>query len=139
VRTLQIVEEARTVILAGGTLQPISELRDRLFPQLPHEKVSSFSNIARSLFYLHRDCLVFYFVFQRIDLCNSLLRTCHVIMIYSIVHVRVVQVHLFSCGHIVPPESILPIAIARGPGGLTFDFTYQSRSSPTMVKFTSSA
>lgn len=38
----QIVEEARTVILAGGTLQPISELRDRLFPELPHEKVCPF-------------------------------------------------------------------------------------------------
>ncbi|KAG0566399.1 hypothetical protein M758_7G058100 [Ceratodon purpureus] len=77
----EIVEEAKTVILAGGTLQPISELRDRLFPQLPHEKV-----------------------------------------------------HLFSCGHIVPPESILPLAIARGPGGHTFDFTYQSRSSQTTIE-----
>lgn len=77
----EIVEEARTVILAGGTLQPISELRDRLFPQLPHEKV-----------------------------------------------------HLFSCGHIVPRESILPIAIAKGPGGHTFDFTYQSRSCQTTIE-----
>lgn len=38
---LQVVEEARAVVLAGGTLQPISELRDRLFPQLPNEKVNA--------------------------------------------------------------------------------------------------
>lgn len=31
------------MVLTGGTLQPISELRDRLFPQLPHEKVSTFT------------------------------------------------------------------------------------------------
>lgn len=41
---VQVVEEARAVVLAGGTLQPISELRDRLFPQLPDEKVHALNN-----------------------------------------------------------------------------------------------
>ncbi|KAJ3694565.1 hypothetical protein LUZ60_010045 [Juncus effusus] len=42
------------------------------------------------------------------------------------------KVLFFTCDHIVPPESILPVAVSRGPSGLTFDFSYSSRSSPKM-------
>ncbi|KAF9690009.1 hypothetical protein SADUNF_Sadunf01G0151400 [Salix dunnii] len=76
----EIVDEAYAVVLAGGTLQPIEETRERLFPWLPPN-----------------------------------------------------QLHLFSCSHIVPPESILPIAASRGPSGQSFDFSYSSRSSLVMV------
>lgn len=44
------------------------------------------------------------------------------------------QIHFFSCGHIVPPENVLALAVAHGPTGRTFDFTYQSRAHPEMVK-----
>uniref|UniRef100_A0ACD5U795 Uncharacterized protein n=2 Tax=Avena sativa TaxID=4498 RepID=A0ACD5U795_AVESA len=44
------------------------------------------------------------------------------------------DIKFFSCNHIVPPESILPIAVTRGPSGMTFDFSYGSRSSPTMIE-----
>ncbi|KAF2323360.1 hypothetical protein GH714_034835 [Hevea brasiliensis] len=77
----EIVDEAHAVILAGGTLQPIEETRERLFPWLPPS-----------------------------------------------------QLHFFSCSHIVPPESILPIAISRGPSGQLFDFSYSSRSSLKMIE-----
>ena len=43
------------------------------------------------------------------------------------------DIKFFTCNHIVPPESILPIAVTRGPSGMTFDFSYSSRSSPSMV------
>lgn len=43
------------------------------------------------------------------------------------------QIQFFTCNHIVPPESILPIAVSRGPSGMVFDFSYNSRSSPSMV------
>lgn len=76
----QIVDQAHAVVLAGGTLQPIEETRERLFPWLLPEKL-----------------------------------------------------HFFSCGHIVPPESILPITVSHGPSGMSFDFNYNSRSSPNMV------
>eukprot|EP00897_Mesotaenium_endlicherianum_P005840 jgi/Mesen1/5284/ME000263S04392 len=76
----KVVEEARAVILAGGTLQPVEELRQRLFPLLPMERC-----------------------------------------------------HLYSCGHIVPPESVLPIALARGPTGKEFNFSFQSRHAPEMI------
>ncbi|KAK9666160.1 hypothetical protein RND81_14G165300 [Saponaria officinalis] len=71
----EIVNQAHAVVMVGGTLQPIEETRERLFPWLPSD-----------------------------------------------------QLHFFSCGHIVPPESILPIAVSRGPSGLSFDFSYTSRS-----------
>ncbi|GMI78028.1 hypothetical protein like AT1G79890 [Hibiscus trionum] len=77
----QIVHEAHAVVLAGGTLQPIEETRERLFPWLPSD-----------------------------------------------------QLHFFSCSHIVPPESILPLAVSRGPSGRSFDFSYGLRSSSTMIE-----
>lgn len=76
----QIVDKAHAVVLAGGTLQPIEETRERLFPRLTPD-----------------------------------------------------HFHFFSCSHIVPPESILPVAISRGPSGRSFDFSYSSRSSPEVV------
>nr|KYP54202.1 putative ATP-dependent RNA helicase DDX11 [Cajanus cajan] len=77
----EIVGEAHAVVLVGGTLQPIEETRERLFPWLP-------SN----------------------------------------------QLHFFSCGHIVPPDSIMPISVLRGPTGRCFDFSFTSRSSPDMMR-----
>ncbi|KAM7255626.1 hypothetical protein ACFE04_008524 [Oxalis oulophora] len=77
----EIADEAHAVILAGGTMQPIEETRERLFPWLASEKLQ-----------------------------------------------------FFSCGHIVPRESILPVAVTRGPSGQTFDFSYSSRSSPIMIE-----
>lgn len=74
------MDQAHAVLLAGGTLQPIEETRERLFPWLPPN-----------------------------------------------------QLHFFTCSHIVPPESILPVAVSRGPSGQSFDFSYSSRSSLIMV------
>jgi chromosome transmission fidelity protein 1 len=39
----------------------------------------------------------------------------------------------FSCGHVIPPENILPIALTAGPSGKQLDFSYQSRTLPVMV------
>ncbi|XP_028109836.1 ATP-dependent DNA helicase DDX11 [Camellia sinensis] len=77
----EIVDQAHAIILAGGTLQPIEETRERLFPWLKPD-----------------------------------------------------QLHFFSCSHIVPPESILPIVVSCGPSRQSFDFSYSSRSSPIMIE-----
>ncbi|KAF3450756.1 hypothetical protein FNV43_RR06845 [Rhamnella rubrinervis] len=77
----EIIDQAHAVVLAGGTLQPIEETRDRLFPWLPPD-----------------------------------------------------QLHFFSCSHIVPPESILPVAVSHGPSGQSFDFSYSSRSSSIVIQ-----
>ncbi|XP_052183885.1 uncharacterized protein LOC127795942 [Diospyros lotus] len=77
----EIADQAHAVILAGGTLQPVEETRERLFPSLTPD-----------------------------------------------------QLHFFSCSHIVPPERILPVSVSRGPSGQSFDFSYGSRSLPTMIE-----
>ncbi|KAJ7264002.1 DNA repair helicase [Mycena haematopus] len=40
---LEVVESARSVILAGGTMSPISDVINQLFVQLPPDKITSFS------------------------------------------------------------------------------------------------
>ncbi|CAH9088546.1 unnamed protein product, partial [Cuscuta europaea] len=77
----EVLNQAQAVILAGGTLQPIEETKERLFPSLPPERM-----------------------------------------------------HFFSCGHIIPSENILPIAVSHGPSGHSFDFSYSSRSSQIMIE-----
>jgi chromosome transmission fidelity protein 1 len=41
----------------------------------------------------------------------------------------------FSCGHIVPPESLLAIAISKGPTGKTFELTYTHRQDKEQVRY----
>ncbi|KAG0717310.1 ATP-dependent DNA helicase DDX11 [Chionoecetes opilio] len=72
----------RSVVVAGGTMQPISEFQDQLFISAGVKKE---------------------------------------------------RVQHFSCGHVVPAEQLLPVALPRGPTGLTFDFTHQHRTDPKML------
>ncbi|KAK3887192.1 hypothetical protein Pcinc_008673 [Petrolisthes cinctipes] len=77
----QVVAECRSVIVAGGTMRPVSEFQDQLFQ----------GGGGR------------------------------------VVH--------FSCGHVVDASTqLLPLAVARGPSGLTLDFTYQRRGDPNMLE-----
>ncbi|GJN89219.1 hypothetical protein Rhopal_002198-T1 [Rhodotorula paludigena] len=39
----EVAEEARSVVLAGGTMAPMSDFREQLFPYLPSERFSTFS------------------------------------------------------------------------------------------------
>lgn len=77
-----IVLQARSVIVAGGTMQPISEFQDQLF-------LSAGGSPDR--------------------------------------------ISVFSCGHIIPPENILPIALGSGPTGKPFEFSYNQRDSIPMI------
>lgn len=45
------------------------------------------------------------------------------------------RISIFSCGHIIPPENILPIALGSGPTGKPFEFSYSQRDSIPMVMF----
>lgn len=72
----------RSVVVAGGTMQPVSEFRDQVFLSAGGEQG---------------------------------------------------RVQHFSCGHVVPAEHLLPIALPQGPTGLTLDFTYQHRADPKVV------
>ncbi|XP_056272910.1 ATP-dependent DNA helicase DDX11 isoform X6 [Pseudoliparis swirei] len=39
----------------------------------------------------------------------------------------------FSCGHVIPPENILPLVLCSGPSGQELDYTFQNRDSPRMM------
>lgn len=43
------------------------------------------------------------------------------------------KLRTFACGHVIPPESILPLALSKGPNGVEFDFTFKSRGSPIQM------
>lgn len=74
----------RSVIVAGGTMQPISEFREQLFQNAGAE---------------------------------------------------LSRITAFSCGHVIPPENILPIIVTKGPSGKILDFSYESRNTVAVVRF----
>uniref|UniRef100_A0A8C0WM15 ATP-dependent DNA helicase DDX11 n=1 Tax=Castor canadensis TaxID=51338 RepID=A0A8C0WM15_CASCN len=78
----QVVKECRAVVIAGGTMQPVSDFREQLLACAGVEAE------------------------------------------------RVVE---FSCGHVIPPDNILPLVICSGPSGQQLEFTYQKRELPQMV------
>jgi chromosome transmission fidelity protein 1 len=75
-----IVDAARSVILAGGTMQPIDDVVMQLFGHLPPRRL-----------------------------------------------------RVFSCGHMIPPENLSALAVARGPTGVAFDFRFQARRSAAVM------
>ncbi|XP_033632189.1 ATP-dependent DNA helicase DDX11-like [Asterias rubens] len=78
----QVLKEARAVVVAGGTMQPVDEFKEQLL------------------------------------YCGGISPD------------RIVE---FSCGHVISPEQLLPISLAKGPSGIELDFTYQSRDQPKMM------
>ncbi|XP_042559674.1 ATP-dependent DNA helicase DDX11 isoform X2 [Clupea harengus] len=51
----------------------------------------------------------------------------------GVTHERITE---FSCGHVIPPENILPIVLCAGPSGQELEFTFQTRDTPTMMEET---
>ncbi|XP_075408332.1 ATP-dependent DNA helicase DDX11 isoform X1 [Tenrec ecaudatus] len=78
----QVVKECRAVVIAGGTMQPVSDFREQLL---------ACAGVGAE---------------------------------------RVVE---FSCGHVIPPDNILPMVICSGPSNQQLEFTYQKRELPQMV------
>ncbi|XP_035872251.1 LOW QUALITY PROTEIN: ATP-dependent DNA helicase DDX11 [Phyllostomus discolor] len=78
----QVVKECRAVVIAGGTMQPVSEFREQLL---------ACAGVAAE---------------------------------------RLVE---FSCGHVIPPDNILPLVICTGPSNQQLEFTYLKRELPHMM------
>ncbi|XP_040201179.1 ATP-dependent DNA helicase DDX11 isoform X2 [Rana temporaria] len=78
----EVLKECRSIIIAGGTMQPVSDFKQQLL-------------ISAGL---SPD--------------------------------RIVE---FSCGHVIPPENILPIVLCSGPTNQQLEFTYQKRDLPEMM------
>ncbi|KAK2848365.1 hypothetical protein Q7C36_010047 [Tachysurus vachellii] len=81
----QVLQECRAVIIAGGTMQPVSDFKEQLLLSagVPNERITQ-----------------------------------------------------FSCGHVIPPENILPIILCTGPSGKELEFTFQTRDTPQMMEET---
>lgn len=77
-----LLSEARSVIVAGGTMQPMEEFKQQLFfaAGIGPEKI-----------------------------------------------------HEYSCGHVIPSDHLLALAMKAGPLGVDLDFTYGSREKPTLL------
>ncbi|KAJ1957865.1 ATP-dependent DNA helicase chl1 [Dispira parvispora] len=76
----EVVEEARSVIVAGGTMEPVDEFLRLLFHYVPQERI-----------------------------------------------------HRFSCGHIIPPTSLLTLSVAKGPGNRALNFVAGNRTDPGLL------
>ncbi|XP_054844360.1 ATP-dependent DNA helicase DDX11 [Eublepharis macularius] len=46
------------------------------------------------------------------------------------------RIEEFSCGHVIPPDNILPIVLCSGPSGQQLEFTYEKRNLPQMMEET---
>ncbi|XP_060101720.1 ATP-dependent DNA helicase DDX11 [Heteronotia binoei] len=44
------------------------------------------------------------------------------------------RIEEFSCGHVIPPDNILPIVLCSGPSGQQLEFTYEKRNLPQMME-----
>ncbi|XP_053400123.1 ATP-dependent DNA helicase DDX11-like isoform X2 [Mercenaria mercenaria] len=77
-----VVQEARAVVVAGGTMQPISEFKDQLF---------------------------------------------------HAAGVQPERILEYSCGHVIPGEQLLPLAVSTGPTGVQLDFTYTNRNKTSLL------
>lgn len=98
----EIVEKSRSVILAGGTMQPVSRRRNYTHFLMP-------GNLYRTNIFgpCHHQ------VSQVID------------QLFSSVPKE--DVDLFSCGHVIPPENLLGFSLASGPSQKHLEFTYSRR------------
>ncbi|XP_037306995.2 ATP-dependent DNA helicase DDX11 [Pungitius pungitius] len=78
----QVLKQCRAVVIAGGTMQPVSDFKQEL------------------------------------------------LLSAGVGEERITE---FSCGHVIPPENILPLVLCSGPSGQELDFTFQNRDSPRMM------
>uniref|UniRef100_A0A6Q2XZW6 Helicase ATP-binding domain-containing protein n=1 Tax=Esox lucius TaxID=8010 RepID=A0A6Q2XZW6_ESOLU len=78
----QVLKDCRAVIIAGGTMQPVSDFKQEL--------------------------------------------------LFS-AGVEAERITEFSCGHVIPPENILPLVLCSGPSGQELEFTFQNRDTPHLM------
>ncbi|CAM9128501.1 unnamed protein product [Chrysoparadoxa australica] len=76
----ELVEQARSIVLVGGTMKPTGDIVKQLFHSVPKDLVD-----------------------------------------------------VFSCGHVIPPQNLLPLCVEQGPGGRRFNFTFQKRATPQQL------
>ncbi|KAG8138331.1 hypothetical protein E2320_004236 [Naja naja] len=46
------------------------------------------------------------------------------------------RIEEFSCGHVIPPDNILPVVLCSGPSNQLLEFTYEKRGLPQLMEET---
>lgn len=77
-----VLSQARSVVVAGGTMQPVEEFKQQLF--------------------------------------------------YA-AGIGPENIHEYSCGHVIPSDHLLALAMKSGPLGVDFDFTFSSRENSALL------
>ena len=133
----ELVQSAQAVVLLGGTMQPFDYIEQQLIANIPRTREYSRRTMYSASKITRRNKEKIdpsYF-----DSCIStssfgtLRASGHRQQQDSFLGSGQVPVRTFSCGHVIPPTSVLPIALGKGPTGVELDFTFQSRASPTML------
>ncbi|CAI5458628.1 unnamed protein product [Closterium sp. Yama58-4] len=109
-----------------GTLQPLNTMLKLLFLVLPPLSCPLSYPLCRSFPQLLTSA-------RAIILAGGTLQPLDTMLDQLFPSLPSARLRLFSCGHIVPGESVLPLAIAKGPSGKSLEFTFQSRSDPAMI------
>jgi len=121
----QLASEARAVVLLGGTMQPFDYITAQLLdpntgepntgePSAGEPNAGGLNTVASTAA-----------AAAALGASGALRARAPV--------ARVAGVRTFACGHVIPPESILPLALGKGPTGLELNFTYKHRATPAMV------
>ncbi|GJJ75783.1 chromosome transmission fidelity protein 1 [Entomortierella parvispora] len=95
-----LVEEARSVVLAGGTMEPVSDLLSHLFPYLKEDPAAA--EPSQSLTALPQPST------------------------QAISHYP--RIHRFSCGHVIPRENLMTIVMEKAPTGTALELNFATRN-----------
>jgi chromosome transmission fidelity protein 1 len=117
-----IADEARSVLLVGGTLQPFSHISSQLFPHVPSHLPSQSPASAAGTSAMYGEGPGPPHAQEK----NPTASTPHP------THKKTMS--SFACGHIVSPSHVLACAVSAGVGGLPLDFRHSSRQSPATIK-----
>jgi chromosome transmission fidelity protein 1 len=120
-----VVDQARAVVLVGGTLSPIDELAAQLFPDCApvrggsNDADTSGDPVAKT----------------SADPSPSEAENDRNALRAELTRPTFDRKPLFSLsvGHVVPNDALLPLAVGTGPSGLTLDFSFGKRDDEKMI------
>ncbi|EPY85308.1 putative ATP-dependent RNA helicase DDX11 [Camelus ferus] len=150
----QVVKECRAVVIAGGTMQPVSDFREQLLAcaGVEAERVVEFScgedPCPERGPHLASWPLVMVQPQAIIRPGAEATRGRHVLCQLPVARLSCLSpappvrrglsiahwvLWKWAEGHVIPPDNILPLVVCSGPSSQQLDFTYQKRELPHMM------
>jgi chromosome transmission fidelity protein 1 len=138
----RVVDESRAVILVGGTLAPIPELARKLFPTAVTVPTTPDEEASRASLAPPPSTASAYAAAPVPSLAAAAIPGFALAAAAAVAAAaNPVQtttpvgrtLTTLSCGHVVPRDALLPIAVGAGPSGRAFDFSFSARAAPEMI------